>query len=327
MDDLCLFALNASLSFGEKTSQRLGISLSPHEEREFEDGEHKSRPLVSVRKRDVFVIQSLYSEPRQSVNDKLCRLLFFIGALHDASAREITAVIPYLGYSRKDRRTKSRDPVTTRYVACLLESVGVDRVMTVDVHNLAAFQNAFRCPTEHLESTICFVEYFQPLIGTEDVTVVSPDAGGFKRADRFREALSAALGKQVPLAFINKQRSEGEVSGDLLVGDVRAGSVVILDDLISTGTTLVRAARLCVEAGAARVYCAATHGLFIPPAAENLTNSHIEKTVVSDTVPPFRLDASTVERKLAIVEVSGLIAEAVQRIHQGFRPTKPEFLK
>ena len=145
---------------GESIGTALGSPLSAHEERDFEDGEHKTRPLENVRGCEVFVIQSLYSEPGLSVNDKLCRLLFFIGALKDASARSVTAVLPYLGYARKDRKTKARDPVTTRYMAQLLEAVGTDRVLTLDVHNLAAFQNAFRCPTDHLEAKNLFVEHF-----------------------------------------------------------------------------------------------------------------------------------------------------------------------
>src|SRR6516165_2451333 len=125
---LAVFALNSSHDFGEKVCARLGIPQSSHEEREFEDGEHKIRSLVNVRGKDVFVIQSLYGDPAQSVNDKLCRLLFFLGALRDASAGRITAVIPYLCYARKDRKSKSRDPVTTRYVAAIFEAVGVDGV-------------------------------------------------------------------------------------------------------------------------------------------------------------------------------------------------------
>ncbi|MCK4867236.1 MAG: ribose-phosphate pyrophosphokinase-like domain-containing protein, partial [Alphaproteobacteria bacterium] len=142
--DITLFALNASRAFGERVAERLGIALGQHEERDFEDGEHKARPLENARGRDVFVVQSLYGEAGESVNDKLLRLLFFIGALKDASAAEVTAVVPYLGYARKDRKTKSRDPVTTRYVAALFEAVETERVVTIDVHNLAAFQNAFR---------------------------------------------------------------------------------------------------------------------------------------------------------------------------------------
>ena len=176
---------------------RLGIALADHEEREFEDGEHKSRPLTNVRGRDVYVLQSLYGDAKQSVNDKLCRLLFFIGALKDASAARVTAVVPYLGYARKDRRSKARDPVTTRYVAMLFEAVGTDCVLTLDVHNLAAYQNAFRCRTEHLEANPLFIAHLLPLLRDAQVSVVSPDAGGIKRADAFRQRLSAALKRPV----------------------------------------------------------------------------------------------------------------------------------
>ena len=151
-EGLLVFALNSSRDFGEGVAARLSIPLSPHEEREFEDGEHKTRPLIRVRGKDVFVIQSLFGDSRQSVNDKLCRLLFFLGALRDASAGRVTAVLPYLCYARKDRKSKARDAVTTRYVATFFEAVGVNRVLVLDVHNVAAFQNAWRAPTDHLEA-------------------------------------------------------------------------------------------------------------------------------------------------------------------------------
>ncbi len=194
--DLRLFALDAGREFGLRVAQRLGIQLSEHEEREFEDGEHKARPLVNVRGRDIYVVQSLYGDPRQSVNDKLCRLLFFIGALADAAAGRVTAVVPYLCYARKDRKTKPRDPVTSRYVAALFEAVATDCIVTLDVHNLAAYQNAFRCRTEHLEAKMLFVQHLTPLLADAPVAVVSPDVGGIKRADAFREALGRALGRE-----------------------------------------------------------------------------------------------------------------------------------
>lgn len=153
-----LFAFASCRAFGERIAARLGVTLAAHEERPFEDGEHKTRALVSVRGHDVYVVQSLHGEPGSSVNDKLCRLLLFIGALKDASAARVCAVTPYLCYSRKDRRSQPRDPVSTRYVATLLEAVGVDRVVTIDIHNIAAFQNAFRCPTEHLEANGMLVD-------------------------------------------------------------------------------------------------------------------------------------------------------------------------
>ncbi len=143
--DMKVFALNASRAFGQKVAEHLGVELSDHEERVFEEGEHKTRPLVNMRGADVFVIHLLYGEPGESVNDKLCRLLFFVGALRDASAGRVTVLAPYLCYARKDRKTQTRDPVTTRYLASLFEAVDVDRVVTIDVHNLAAYQNTFRC--------------------------------------------------------------------------------------------------------------------------------------------------------------------------------------
>ena len=217
--ELSLFALNASRDFGLRVAGELGAPLARHEEREFEDGEHKARPLESVRERDVYVVHSLYADERNSVNDKLVRLLFFVGALRDASARRVTAVIPYLCYARKDRRSKPRDPVSTRYVASLLEAVGADRVVTLDVHNLAAYENAFRIQAEHLEARNLFADSFGPMVGAGEVAVVSPDIGGVKRAEAFREALERRLGRPLGRAFMEKSRSEGVVSGDTLVGD------------------------------------------------------------------------------------------------------------
>ena len=314
-DQLKLFVLNSSRAFGEEVGTRLAIDPSPHEE--FEDGEHKARPLISVRGQNVFVVQSLYGDGRQSGNDKLCRLLFFIGALKDAAAARVTAVIPYLAYARKDRKTKPRDPVTTRYVAALFEAVGTDTVMTMDVHNLAAFQNAFRCRTEHLEAHMLFVDYFLSLLKDSDLVVVSPDAGGTKRAERHRQLLSHALGKPVGAAFAEKYRSLGVVSGDMVVGDVKGKDVLIIDDLISTGTTIARTARACRGLGATRVFAAATHGLFMEGAEEALADNALERIVVTDTVPPFRLSDGPVKAKLTVLSSASLFAEAIHRLHVG----------
>src|SRR5690606_4897664 len=222
-----LFALESSREFGERVAGALGLSLSEHEEREFEDGERKIRPLVSVRNRRVYVLHSLYGDLRESVHDKLCGLLFFMGALRDASAGALTAVVPYLCYGRKDRKTKPRDPVTSRYVARLLESVRVHRVVTLDVHNPAAFQNAFHDTiTDHLEATALLVDHFAAECADQDTVVVSPDVGGVKRAERFREALSRRIARPVGSAFMEKQRSGGVVSGEMLVGDVRGKQVL-----------------------------------------------------------------------------------------------------
>ncbi|WP_027159377.1 ribose-phosphate diphosphokinase [Methylobacter luteus] len=315
LDAMRLFALSESRSLGESIGAALGIPLSPHEERDFEDGEHKTRPLESVRGCDVFVIQSLYSEPGKSVNDKLCRLLFFIGALKDASARSVTAVLPYLGYARKDRKTKTRDPVTTRYVAQLLEAVGTDRVLTLDVHNLAAFQNAFRCPTDHLEAKELFVDYFAAHISNAEVVVVSPDVGGVKRAELFREALNQRLSRPAGSAFMEKQRSAGIVSGEALVGDVNGKAAIIIDDMISTGGTISRTAHACRRQGAQSVYAAASHGIFVGKADQVVADPALDSLVVTNTLPPFRLDPELARNRLTVLDVAPLLADAIRHIH------------
>jgi ribose-phosphate pyrophosphokinase len=316
----CLFALHESDSLGAAVAAALGRPLAAHEEREFEDHEHKARPLGTVRGADVFVLHGLHSGPEQSPNDKLCRLLFFIGALKDAGAARVTAVAPYLCYARKDRRTKPNDPVTTRYVASLFEAVGTDAVVTVDVHNPAAFENAFRCPVVALTAAPLFVDYVKGLRskGPDDtrLCVVSPDPGGTKRADLFREALETALGRPVGKGFADKRRSSGVVSGDLFVGDVEGATVLIIDDLISTGGTLVRAARAARQAGALRVLALVTHGLFMPGAEAALADAAIERVVVTDTVPAFRLNAAA-RTKVDILPVAPLLAETIRRLHAG----------
>jgi ribose-phosphate pyrophosphokinase len=247
----------------------------------------------------------------------LCKFLFFLGALRDASAGRLTAVIPYLCYARKDRKSKARDPVTTRYVAALFEAVGIDQVVTLDVHNLAAYQNAWRIQTEHLEARRLFVDHFVPRIGYREAVVVSPDIGGVKRAEEFREAFSRALGSSVEAAFLEKYRSSGVVSGSAVVGNVEGKVAVVIDDLISSGTTLVRAAKACMARGAIAVYSAASHGFFGGNAGEILAESALESIAVTNTIPPFRLHSTPVFHKLTVLDASALFAEAIRRMHSG----------
>ncbi|WP_175813530.1 ribose-phosphate diphosphokinase [Burkholderia contaminans] len=312
-----LFAFASCRAFGERIGARLGITLAPLEERPFEDGEHKTRPLASVRGHDVYVIQSLHGEPGSSVNDKLCRLLLFIGALKDASAARVCAVTPYLCYSRKDRRSQPRDPVSTRYVAALLEAVGVDRVVAIDVHNIAAFQNAFRCPTEHLEANGMLVEWFAAQVGERPVVVVSPDAGGVRRAEDFRARLEARIGRPVDAAFAGKLRSGGVVTPKPIVGELAGRCAVIVDDLIGAGTTLARTAEDCRALGAQSVYAVATHGMFFDGAPERLGGDALAGIAVTDTVPPWRVPVGSLRDKLAILDSAPLFAEAIARIHRG----------
>lgn len=314
---LTLFGLQASRDFAEKVANRLEIALAPHEERSFEDGEHKSRPLQDVRGHDVFVLHALYGDDHESGNDKLCRLLFFCGALKDAGAARVTAVVPYLCYARKDRRTKLSDPIITRYVAAIFQAVAIDQVIACEVHNVTAFENAFRCPTWHLESASLLAEHFAPLLRGEQVVAVSPDAGGAKRAEQFRQALEQLMHSGVASAYMEKYRSSGVVSGELLAGDVNGKVAVIIDDLISTGGTLVRAAKACREAGAMRVFAAATHGLFVGGAPELLATSAIDRIIVANTVPPFRVSPEALERRLTVLDTSDPIARAISICHNG----------
>lgn len=312
---LRLFCLAASAELGAGISSALGEPLAAHEEREFEDGEHKARPLDAVNGADVYVVQSLHSGPEQSANDKLCRLLFFIGSIKDAGAARVTAVTPYLCYARKDRRTKPNDPVTTRYIAGMLESVGTDCVVALEVHNPVAFENSFRCRTVALTGTPLFVDYAKGL-SDERLSVISPDAGGMKRAELLRETLETALGRPVGKGLAEKHRSAGVVSGDLFVGDVAGTTALIVDDLISTGHTLLRAARLARKAGAKRVIALVTHGLFMKGAAEVIADPAIDQVVVSDAVPAFRLDQPARNKKLVILPAAPLLAETIRRLHE-----------
>jgi ribose-phosphate pyrophosphokinase len=312
-----LFALDATRKLGDKVAAALGAGLDPHEERAFEDGEHKARPLVSVRGQDCYVIQSLYGGPDQSADDKICRLLFFLATLRDNGAARVTAVVPYLAYSRKDRQTKTRDPITTRYMAQLLESMGTDAVVTLEVHNIVAFQNAFRRPTVHLDTRRLFASRVMELAGAAPLAVASPDAGGVKRAQLFREYLERETGREIGAAFMEKRRSAGKVSGTMLVGDVDGATVVIVDDLISTGGTILRAAEACLAHGAREVLAVAAHGLFTGEAAAVLRDERLSRILDTDTLPPFRLPADLAAERLEIVSAAPLLAGAIKCLSDG----------
>lgn len=312
-----VFALNSSREFGDMVAQTLNVKLAQHEERDFEDGEFKIRPLENIRNESIFVIASLFGDQRESVNDKLCKLLFLVGALKDASASRITAVLPYICYARKDRKSKPRDPLTLRYVAQLFEAVGVDHVLTIDVHNLQAYQNAFRCSTDHLEATQLFVNYLVRDFAVNDLVIMSPDIGGIKRAERLLEALNKRLNKTYSLAFLEKYRSSGKVWGETIVGDVKGKNVVIIDDLISSGTTIMRCAEACKKAGASDVISIVTHGLFSSKSEEMLAGDSLKKIVISNTVSSNRLSRAFVEKKVISLDAAPLFSRAIECIDTG----------
>lgn len=315
--ELKIFAPNAGRAYGEAVSRALGHPLAAHEEREFEDGEHKSRPLECVRDCDVYVVQSLHGDADGGADAKLLRLLFLVGALHDAAAARVTVVAPYLAYARKDQRNKPRDPVTTRYIATMFEALGADGILTLDVHNLAAYQNAWRCRAEHLEAASLLVHALLPRLTGADVAVVSPDAGGIKRADAFRGRLAAALDRPVGAAFAEKYRSGGELRGDALVGDVAGKVAVIVDDMICAGNTVARAAHACRMRGATSVIACATHGVFADEANAILAGAEVDEIIVTDTIPPWRIRDARVAGRIRTVSTVPLVAAAVRRMHDG----------
>lgn len=317
IESVKVFGVTGSETFAAAAAAYLGLELAAHEERDFEDGEHKARPLVSVLGHHVYVVHSLYGDEQQSPNDKLCRLLFFCGACRDAGAASITAVIPYLCYARKDRKTKARDPVTTRYVVQMTESVGIDRIMTLEVHNLVAFQNAFRCPTEHLDCNRLFADRMRDLALADNFAVISPAAGGAKRAAAFRRILAENCKHEVTSAFMEKYRSRGEVTGESLVGNVTGRTAIIVDDLIATGGTMLKAARAALDSGATDVYAIATHGLFVGEANTVFSDPAFKRVLVTNSVPAFRLTESDAMNSLEIIDVAPLFGEAIKRLQTG----------
>jgi ribose-phosphate pyrophosphokinase len=316
-----LFALNASREFGERVAAALGRELDAHEEREFEDGEHKSRPLASVRGEDVYVLQSLNGDAGASGDDKLVRLLFFCAALRDHGAARVTALVPYLAYGRKERQTKPFDPVSSRYLAQLVEAVGVDALVTLETHSVTALQNAFRIPTVHIDAAVLFAARAPELATGAPLVVVSPDPGGIKRAQLFAELLQRRHGQPVGFAFIEKRRSAGRLSGSLLAGEVRGATALLFDDLIATGGTLQRAAASCIDAGAARVCACAAHGLFAKGAEPMLLDPALAAVVVSDSVPALQLSAAA-RARVTLEPAAPLFARAVECLHGGLATTE-----
>jgi len=311
---MLIFALAASHTFGSALAAALGVTPSAHEERAFEDGEHKARPLVDVHGEDVLVVQSLHAGPEQATSDKLLRLLFFVATLRDHGAARVTAVVPYLAYARKDRRTQPYDPIGSRYVAQLLEAVGTDVLMTLEVHNPAAFDNAFRFRALHLHCHALFDEIAVRYDDGGPLVVASPDPGGVKRATLWQHALEQRLGRSLGPVFLDKSRSGGAVGGStMVVGDVTGATVLLYDDIIATGTTIARAATSLAAAGARRILAFAAHGLFVGEAAAAMGAAPIERVFISDSIPPFRLPKNFVQPPVEVIASAPLFAAAIRQ--------------
>jgi len=317
---MMLYSLDTDATFGLALATELGVALSAHENRRFDDGECKLRALQDPRGADVFVIHSLHGDLQNSPHDKLFQLLLFVAALRDHGAARVTAVVPYLAYARKDRRTKPFDPVTLRYVAQMFESVGTSQLIALEAHNVAAFENAFRCTSIHLEAHRVFDGVIGELVHEQAVAVASPDPGGVKRAQLWRESLEQTLMRTVGFAMVDKRRSAGVVSSENLVaGDVSGMTVLLMDDLIASGETMRRAAVALRRAGAVKVLAFAAHGLFTGTAEQSLSDDSLSNIVVTDSVPPFRLPlGSELRAKLSIVSVAPLFAAAIQANHRAW---------
>jgi ribose-phosphate pyrophosphokinase len=313
-----VFAPGESRALGQAASERAGIELAALEEREYEGGEFKLRPLQPVRDRTVFVVQSLAGTQEAPIAQRLVRLLFLLQGLRDAGANHVVAVIPYLAYARKDRRTKPRDPVYTRYVAQLIEAAGTDRVVALDVHNASSLDNAFRIPVDHLKALPMMAAHFTQHLPTGKLAVASPDIGGIKRAQIFRELLERNTGREVELVFVEKRREGGVVSGGAIVGNASGRAVIVLDDLCASGATLLRAAAALRAAGATSVHATVTHTPIETGLAALVAAEDIAQVVITDSVGYApNLGASGHRGKMTLLSAGELLGCAMARMVSG----------
>lgn len=323
MDTTSCFTLRESRDLASAVYRHAELPLAPLEERDFEGGEFKLRPLETVRGHTALVLQCLAGTTEVPLSERLVRLLFLLYGLRDAGAVRRIALLPYLTFARKDRRTQLRDPVNSRYIAQVLEAAGVDRVVTLDVHNPAALDNAFRVPVDHLSALPMMVDHFATRLPDAQLTIASPDIGGVKRAQIFRELLETRLGREVELAFFEKRRAQGVVSGDALVGTVKGRTVLVIDDLCATGNTLKRAAEVCNRAGAHAVYAAVTHAPYSPGIVSVVADPAVAGVITTDSVGyhfgPLPPDCAG---KLTVLSIAPLFGQAIRRMQTG-KPLAP----
>jgi ribose-phosphate pyrophosphokinase len=299
-----IFSGNAHRALAEAMCRHLETGLGQAQVTRFADGEVYVEIQENIRGVNCFVVQPT-STP---VNDNLMELLVMIDALKRASAGSITAVVPYFGYARQDRKTKPRTPISARLVADLLTAAGVDRVLAVDLH-AGQIQGFFNIPVDNLYAMPVLMEYLKGRFGPETV-IVSPDAGGVERARAFSKRLDSRL------AIIDKRRPSANVAEVVnIIGDVRGRDAIIVDDMIDTAGTLVAAAQAVMEKGARAVYACASHGVLSGPAVERIIKSPLTELIITDSIPP-RPDVAACS-KVKVLTVSRLLAEAVKRIHLG----------
>lgn len=320
-----IFGLNGSKDYAIEVADHLGTSIADHEEKTFEDGEPFAKSNDNVRGHRVFVIQSLYGDPEETVCEKFVKLSIMCGSLKDASAHEVVVVIPHLAWARQDRKTESRSPITTKYIAKMLESCGIDRALFIDVHNLAAEQNAFTVPIDNLEAKNLFAAYCaKQLVDAgikKNIKVLTPDSGGLGRAGRFRLALLNEINKlgasldDIEVVIFDKVRVKNQVVGGRIIGDVSDAQVIAYDDMISTAGTMKKACNAVLKEHGQIFGICATHGLFCGEANNSL-NELDTRIIVTDTVEPWRLNESN-RKKVHMVKTSHLVADAIRRIHSG----------
>lgn len=298
--DALLFCGSSHRSLAQEVVKHLGLELGQVTLEQFPDGEISIQILESVRGRDVFVLQSIALDP----NFYLMELLIMIDALKRASAKSITAVIPYFGYCRQDRKDKPRVPITAKLVANMLSVAGATRILTVDLH-AGQLEGFFDIPVDHLHGRMPLIERFKEFQLTNCV-VVAPDIGSVKTARAFAQSL------QVEMAVIEKQRVKADVHDVVLIGDVKGKDILLADDMCSTGGTLVSAAKACHEKGARRIFGAVTHGICVDQAVAKIENSPLEAVLMTNTISSTdRLIKST---KLIVVSISPLLAHAIRCI-------------
>jgi ribose-phosphate pyrophosphokinase len=313
--DIKIFTANSNIAVAEQIAQELGLPVGKASVITFSDGEISVSIGESVRGSDVFVVQST-SRP---VNNNLMELLIMIDAFKRASAGRITAVIPYYGYARQDRKSKARDPISAKLVADLITTAGADRVLTMDLH-AAQIQGFFNIPVDHLLGVPVLAPYFINKFKDchDEIIVVSPDLGSVTRARNFAARIDA------PLAIVDKRRQRANVSEVMnIIGDVKGKRVIIVDDMIDTAGTLCNAANAMIEKGGAKeVYACATHAVLSPPAIERIQNSVIKELVVLDTI------AQTKDKqldKITCLQIAPVFAEAIGRIYED-KPVSPLFI-
>ena len=303
-DKIKIFSGNSNPDLAQKICDCLGVPLGAARVRRFSDGEVMVEIGENVRGRDVYVVQSTCAP----TNDNLMELLVITDALKRASAATITAVIPYYGYARQDRKAAPRTPITAKLVADLITTAGVNRVVTIDLH-AGQIQGFFNIPVDNLYAAPVILNYLKDRFKGEQVVMVSPDAGGTERARAFAKRLEYSL------AVIDKRRTGPNVAEVMhLIGDVRDKVAIILDDMVDTAGTLTQAAKALKANGAKAIYACATHGVLSGPAIDRINASDIEEIVLTDTIPGTIGAVAT--SKIRMLSVADLLAEAIRRIHE-----------